>query len=220
MRFQKIADGGKFTSGHWITSGSATSMDVGPEIPQYDAFITYRRSDGVKAASRLRSWLRSFRLPKTLRSGRPSALKIFLDAVYERGAADFYAETIRPALLSSRWLIVVATPDAAQARDSKDWIVREIEDFSSGPNGQNIIAVRALGNMFDVLPADLLGRYPNLEIVDLRNDTGPVRFNPFINSRLRDEHLKIIAPLFGISIDEMPTLRREEEKRRAVWIGV
>ena len=49
---------------------------------EYDAFISYRRSDGTRAAQRLRKLLKSYRLPKSLCEGRAKRLAIFLDTVY------------------------------------------------------------------------------------------------------------------------------------------
>jgi hypothetical protein len=87
-------------------------------------------------------------------------LRIYLDTAYERGASDFYEKSIRPALLSSRYLLVVTTPDAVRcAGEVEDWIQREISDFSAGPNGSNVIAVRAAGEFNGPLPGDLKERF-------------------------------------------------------------
>ena len=51
-----------------------------------------------------------------LRAGRVQRLRVYLDTAYERGTSDFYEHNIKPALLASRWLIVVATPAAIRRR--------------------------------------------------------------------------------------------------------
>ena len=83
----------------------------------------------------------SFRSPRLRRALRripsaeidpedPSApLRIYLDTMYERATNDFYEGVTRPAPLfvRSRYLIVVATPDAAdRGPGSPDWMRREI----------------------------------------------------------------------------------------------
>ena len=78
----------------------------------YDAFISYRRSDGIAVARWLRRALESFRVPRSMRNGYDRRLRIYIDTAYERGTSDFYENNIRPALLASRFLLIVATPNA------------------------------------------------------------------------------------------------------------
>ena len=190
------------------------------QSPRYDAFISYRRSDGSKVAHWLRSALQTFRPPKRLRQRYPRPLRIYLDTAYERGTADFYNNTIKPALLDSRWLIIVATPDAVlRTSVSADWIMNEVTDFSAGPHAGNIIVVRGKGDFDGALPADLAERYPNVQIVDLR---GVGRFwfsNPLKASRISNELLKLVAPVLDVAPDDMPVLRQEEERRQQARLG-
>ncbi len=188
--------------------------------PGYDAFISYRRSDGAQVAHWLRRELESFRLPRALRAAHPGKLRIYLDTAYERGTSDFYEQSIRPALLQSRYLLVLATPDAVlRATGAEDWIQREVADFTAGPNGANVIAVRAAGDFDGPLPADLARRFPNIEIVDLRG-AGRLSFlNPVRASRLSSEKLKLVAPLIELPTDAMPALRQEEERRQQARLG-
>jgi hypothetical protein len=186
----------------------------------YDAFISYRRSDGGQTARWLRRELQAFRPPRPLRDHLPERLRIYLDAAYERGASDFFENTIRPALLTSRFLIVVATPDAVlRPTGQDDWIAREIDEFTRGPNGQNLLLVRGAGAFDGPLPGDLGRLFPHIEIIDLR-DVGRFWFlNPLLASRISDEKLKLIAPIVGIAPQDMPVLRREEERIQQTRLG-
>jgi hypothetical protein len=186
----------------------------------YDAFISYRRSDGGKTARWLRRELQAFRPPRALRDRLPQRLRIYLDAAYERGATDFFENSIRPALLSSRFLIVIATPDAVvRSNGQDDWMAREIDEFSRGPNGQNLLLVRGAGDFDGPLPGDLLARFPHIEIIDLR-DVGRFWFlNPVRASRISGEKLKLTAPIMGIPPEEMPILRREQERIQQARLG-
>ena len=190
-----------------------------PDV-DYDAFVSYRRSDGSRAAHWIRRELQAFRLPKALRHRLDRKLKIYLDTAYERGTSDFYDQSIRPALLASRHLIVIATPDAMLRKaGAEDWIAREVADFTAGPNGTNVMVVRAAGAFDDPLPADLAARFPNIEIVDLRN-VGRLWFlNPLRAARISREVSKLIAPLAGLAPNEMPLLRQEEERRQQARLG-
>lgn len=186
----------------------------------FNAFVCYRRSDGALAARRIRRLLQDYRPPRDV-PNPVGKLRVYLDTIYERATNDFFDRVTLPALMSSRYLIVVATPDAA-ARDPRtnDWMRREIEAFESGPNRGNIILVRAAGAFAGPLPGDLAERYPNIEIIDMRG-YGPFAFlNPAKASRLADETVKIVAPLLGLTSEDMPAIRREEERRQQARLGL
>ncbi|MES1203645.1 MAG: hypothetical protein ABUS57_19585, partial [Pseudomonadota bacterium] len=186
---------------------------------ELDAFISYRRSDGTKAARWLRRAIEGFKAPRKLREAYGRRLTAYLDSAYERGASDFYAQNIRPALLAARHLIVVATPDAIKRSRGEDWIQREVEDFAMARDGASVFVVRAKGDLSDPLPADIATRFPNVEIVDLR-DLGAFWFlNPLRASRITNEKLKIIATLTGVPIADIPLLRQEEEHRQQTRLG-
>ena len=186
----------------------------------YDAFISYRRSDGIAVARWLRRTLVGFRLPAVLRGAYAKKLRVYLDTAYERGTSDFYQQSIKPALLSSRYLIVVATPDAMRRPGgAEDWIEREIRDFTASPGAGNVIVARGAGDFDGPLPGGLKETFPNIEIVDLRG-AGPLWFLSFSRVvRLSAEKLKIVAPLLNIPPEEMPRLRQEEERRQQTQLG-
>ena len=187
---------------------------------QYDAFISYRRSDGAAVARWLRRALESYRPPRALRDRFSRKLRVYLDTAYERGTSDFYEHNIKPALLASRYLVVVATPAAVRRTGgADDWMHREVTDFAQGPNGGNVVAVRGAGEFDDPLPSDLRERFPNIEIIDLRG-AGPFTFlNPVRAARLSAEKLKLVAPLLDLAPEDMPQLRQEEEKRQQGRVG-
>lgn len=186
----------------------------------YDAFISYRRSDGAKVARWARRELETFRVPRSLRSRFGRKLRIYLDTAYESGTSDFYQQNIKPALLASRFLLIVATPAAMRrAGGAEDWIEREVTDFMSGPNGNNVIAIRGAGEFDAPLPADLGLRFPNIEIIDLRGAGRLWFLHPTRAARLASEKLKLAAPLLGLPAQEMPRLRQEEEVGQQTRLG-
>jgi tetratricopeptide (TPR) repeat protein len=190
-------------------------------VNEYDAFISYRRSDGSAAARWIRRELEGYRAPRSMRKRFGRKLRIYLDTAYERGASDFYEQSIKPVLLSSSYLLVVATPDAVRRDDeTNDWIAREVADFTSGPNGRNVIAVRGAGDFADPLPGDLALRFPNIEVVDLRGATRFWYFNLARAARLTSEKLKLVAPLLDVPLEDMPKLRQEEERRQQSRMGI
>ena len=189
--------------------------------PGFDAFISYRRSDGRQTAQWIRRELQNYRPPKSLRGRVAARLKIYLDTAYERGTSDFYEHSIKPALLASRFMVVVATPDAVQrASLTTDWIAREIDDFSQGRNARNVIVVRAAGGLMEPLPGSLAERFPNIEIINLKSVGRFWFLNPAVAARIGNEKLKLIAPLIGLPPGDMPLLRQEEERRQQSRLGL
>jgi hypothetical protein len=199
--------------------------DQVPSAPsdfKYDAFISYRRSDGTAAARWLRNRLQTFSLPKPLRGESPKKLKVYLDTVYERATEDFFEKNIEPALTQSRFLIVVSTPDALRPRPdgTPNWVHREVETFAILPQGRNIVVALAEGEMDHTLPGGLTEKFPRIEIVDFR-EFGLSRFIWLPTRwRLQEELLKIVAPLFDVPTESMPLLRLEESRRRQrnLWL--
>jgi hypothetical protein len=110
---------------------------------EYDAFISYRRTDGVKLARWLRRRLLYFKLPtdllpkiepwaRELHIRRP---RIFLDSAYEKPNPNFLLEKVYPALDRSKRLIVISTPAAFLPRRDRDgktqenWLCLEIDHY-------------------------------------------------------------------------------------------
>jgi hypothetical protein len=93
----------------------------------YDAFISYRRSDGAAIAAWLRRRLQDYTLPSKIAAGR-NKLRVYLDTAFERANEDFWANNIEPALRASRYLVVVATPDTLRPRadGEQNWVERGI----------------------------------------------------------------------------------------------
>jgi hypothetical protein len=200
----------------WLRFNRPSETEAGDASSEFDAFISYRRSDGSGTANWLRNAMQSFIPPRELSHLLERRVKVFLDTAYERGADDFYQRTILPALRRSRHLIVVATPNAiSQGRNiSDDWIAREISDFKDGSNPNNIIIVRGAGKFDDPLPGALDLVHPNAQIIDLRGATDwrPLHFSR--RAFFDNEKLKIIATILDVPTSSIPTLRREDERRR------
>jgi hypothetical protein len=202
-----------------VADATQSSGEAGASFA-FDAFISYRRSDGTKAARRLRQKLQRYDIRKRLKKMKRKKLNVFLDTVYERGAHDFYERNIQPALLSARRLIVLATPDAVLRPSADDWIQREISDFRAHRGAENILVVRAAGDFLAELPGDLSTTAPNIQIIDLRHDGFWSALSPLRSARVVDEWIKLAAPLFDVPTQDMPRLRREQERAQQRALAV
>lgn len=173
---------------------------------RYDVFISYRRADGQRFANRLRRAL--VQAHRRLPVERPP-LRVYLDRIFARATEDFYRDEIRPALLASRWQLILATPLAEERPGQTDWVSREIGDFEATQGLSQMRVIHARGKTLPRLPHGIQDRMPNAQQIDLRG-MGDL----FAAGQSRDDWLALLATLFEIPAEEMPALRRIEERAR------
>jgi WD40 repeat protein len=205
---------------------SRTSSEAFEERPLpspewlYDAFVSYRRSDGRIFTKWLRGVLESYRLPKSLKAPHKQ-LRIYVDTAFER-PVDFWKDNIEPSLSRSRFLLVVVTESVFLARPdgSPNWVVREIEYFTDLPQGADVVAIILGGEPDGPLPGNLRDRFPRLHVLDMsRFRPGPWAY--LTRWKIRDELIPVIGTLHNIPIEDTPRLRQEHERRqRATAWGV
>jgi WD40 repeat protein len=196
---------------------------------EFDGFLSYRRGDATSLAQWIRRKLQSFRLPpeivrelseekKRLHDRRP---QIWLDTSYEKSNDDFLHKKIFPALDRSARLIVICTPSALddiRGTDGKfepNWLVREVDHFLGKERADK--AGRPIDIVFG--PGAIEGRYPGRlsekklwDWIDLRS-FNRWRVRAFTEA-LDDGFSKLVASLYDIPERLLPTLRREERRRR------
>lgn len=190
---------------------------------KYRAFISYSSSDR-STAERLQRSLESYWIPKPLRrSGihrNERVSPIFRDRSDLKVSADL-GQTIREALESSEYLIVLCSPAASNSQ----WVDREISFFKELGRSDNIIAVIVHG-----VPAvndplrEPQGAFPKALVGLLSGDgslTEPLAADiqePAADGRGGDgfdlAKLKIIATLLGVSLAELTQRQAEVDRRQ------
>ncbi|MEL7463953.1 MAG: toll/interleukin-1 receptor domain-containing protein [Pseudomonadota bacterium] len=174
---------------------------------RYDVFLSYRREDGEGFARRFKQKLQKSHVGLPAQRGK---MEVYLDKHYARATEDFFRDEIRPSLLGSRWLVVVATPKSVLREGvSTDWCARELEEYEAAHGLSNIRVVLAKGDDFPELPFNLLGRMPLAQQIDLRGLHGVLP-----PERARDDWLALIATIHDLPPDAMPALRRVDDKNR------
>src|SRR5262245_19316405 len=105
----------------------ATSWYGKREQFEYDVFISYRSIDGRIAANWLSSGLRNYRAPRGFHRQVPR-VRVYRDTELERVTPAIWTERIRPALVRSRFLLLVSTPSVLESLDSDqpNWVMREV----------------------------------------------------------------------------------------------
>lgn len=201
----------------------------------YDAFISYsgfRKPGGgsgfdVKVAERLHRSLEAYRVPRSLlkkshgRLSVPRRLrKVFRDRdeVRAGGSLD---ESLTEALRRSRFLIVVCSPRARRSQ----WINREIEIFRGCGRGGQILSLLIEGEPAESFPDGLFepgqaeaGAPGRLLPQPLAAD---VRAQSVAKSLrlLKDEKLRLLAPILGCDYDDLRRREHERFVRRATGAG-
>jgi hypothetical protein len=191
---------------------------------RYDAFISYSHRSDLAIAKALRDGLQSF--AKTWY--RPRALRIFLDQS-SLSADSSLGSRIEAALRDSRFLLLIASPEAA----GSVWVAREVEWWLANRSVENILLAVTDGELAwsesdgDFhwadscgLPHLLRGRFRNEPMyADLRWGRAEARLT-LQSQRFRSAVLDLAAPLHGIPKDELDgeDLRQHRRLRLAGWL--
>lgn len=190
---------------------------------RYDAFISYRHAPlDQYVAQTLQRRLESFKVPRladkeTKELGKKSIRRIFRDRD-ELPLAGNLSEPIMEALSASENLIVICSPRILESQ----WCRREIETFISLRGMDHVFAVLIEGEPSEAFPEPL--RVMKKEVVgedgvvsvqeisveplaaDVRGDS-----KAEVNKKLRQEMLRLAAPMLGCSYDD---LKQRHKMRR------
>jgi hypothetical protein len=128
-----------------------------PAAWRYSAFISYSYLD-VRRARALQRSLEDYRLPAALQSSSPlvdactrKLLPVFRDQD-EFSAAPDLSQAIRQAIVQSKYLIVVCTPNAPKS----SWVEQEIALARSLHGDGAILAALFEGDSLSAFPASLI----------------------------------------------------------------
>ncbi|MFD1156807.1 TIR domain-containing protein [Roseovarius aestuarii] len=179
-------------------------------MSRYRAFISYVHSDNSNAIDRLHRGMARLAIPAYRVRGRP----IFRDRTALKAQPNLW-NSIATALSDSDFLILCATPDAAQS----DWVQREVEYFlNSGKTLEDIIIVLLEGELAwqpaergerhafkgNALPQILQDRLDSEPLyVDLRWMVGKRKLSRKENQDFLSSVAGIVARLEGVEKDEV-----------------
>lgn len=197
---------------------------------KYNAFISYRHLPKDKfVAETLHKTLESFKLPKSLYSkcNNHSIERVFRDRDELPLSSDL-SNPIDAALKESEFLIVICSPQLKESR----WCLREIETFKAIHGREKILAVLAEGEPSESFPEAILKE--EYEEIDENGNTvvksrcveplaADVRGKSKhqIKKMVKEESLRLIAPMFGLSYDDLKQRHRERLiKKRIAYASV
>lgn len=189
----------------------------------YDAFISYRHSELDKfVAENLHKQLEAFRLPGNVskKAGRKKIERVFRDKD-ELPLTSNLEDPIMQALRDSEFLIVICSP---RLRESL-WCKKEIETFIRLHGREKVFAVLIEGEPEESFPEELLFYEETVEKPDGTTETVKKPMEPLAadvrgsNKRqmlkaMRTEILRLMAPMFSLTYDDLRQRHRERKMRR------
>lgn len=200
------------------------------EEMKYDAFISYRHCELDQfVAVTLHKELEAFRLPKSIQKQlaekgieKKKIERVFRDRD-ELPITNNLADPITNALRNSEFLLVICSPRLSQSM----WCRKEIETFISMHGRERVFAVLIEGEPDESFPEELL--YEERKTVD-ENGVEHIERVPIeplaadvrgknkseIHKKIKEEVIRLAAPIFGCSYDDLKQRHRERMMRRII----
>ena len=182
---------------------------------EYAAFISYRhRPPDEAVAKKLHSLIENYGIPKDVKasSGRKKMGRVFRDQEELPLSSDLGSD-IKAALERSEWLIAICSEDYLQSK----WCMLELDYFISLGRRDRILAVLVRGEPEDAFPRQLRFMETEGGTVELEPLAADVRAEsvPDALKKLRREVLRVLAPMLGVSYDQL----RQRARRRRLRIA-
>ena len=201
------------------------------ENQKYDAFISYKHSElDSFVAKSLHFELEKFRLPKSLvaekKMQKSRIERVFRDKE-ELPISNDLNDPLYNALANSEYLLVICTPRLPES----EWCRKEITTFIELHGREKIFLILAEGEPEESFPKELL--YEEIkttdeagnEIIkkktieplaaDVRGKNASER-----KKKIREEILRIAAPMFGLNYDELKQRHREQKQKEILFISL
>ena len=193
----------------------------------YDAFISYRHTEPDKfIAENLHRCLEAFKPPKSIiKSGKASRERIervFRDKE-ELPLTNNLEDPIVNALMQSEYLIVICSPRLKESV----WCKKEIEIFKQYHGSENVLAVLVEGEPEDSFPEELLYAEEYFLYPDGTQGVNKKAIEPLaadvrgsskkeMLKALKTELLRLAAPMFSVSYDDLRQRHREKKLKKMI----
>ena len=203
------------------------AIGAGGDGAAFDAFISYSHAADGALAPAVRRGLEQLARPWR----RRRALRVFQDKV-GLSASPHLWESIETALHSSRYFVLLASPEAA----ASPWVRKEVDSFVETFGVERLLIVLTNGALqweatsrefsaaSDALPPSLFGRFSTEPLwVDLRWAATEAHLD-VDNPRFRSAMADLAAPIHGLPRDELDAEDLREHRRalraRRAAVGV
>lgn len=197
----------------------------------YDAFISYRHCDLDQfVAENLHKQMETFKLPKSLVkkniASRKKIERVFRDKD-ELPLTNNFEDPVMQALIYSEYLIVVCSPRLKESA----WCKKEIETFIQYHGREKVLVVLAEGEPQDSFPEELLYveepvYYEDGSVKITRKMIEPLaadvrgKNKKEVLRNLKSELLRLLAPMFEVTYDDLRQRQRERKMKRIITASV
>ena len=178
---------------------------------QYCAFISYRhQTPDQEIAKALHTAIETYGIPAYVKkkTGRKKMGKVFRDQEELPLSSNLGAD-IEAALDRSEYFIAICSPRYLESK----WCLREMEYFIEHKGRDHVLTVLVEGEPADSFPEMIRYEVKNGERVETEPLAADVRAEDLKGNlkKLKNEKLRILAPMLGLSYDD---LKRRARQRR------
>ena len=202
---------------------------------QYDAFISYSHNErDKKIAKKLHKFLELYKLPGNVKdiaakdgdTPKRRINRVFRDEEELKLTSDLDA-SITEALDNSEFLICICSNEYVNSQ----WCMRELEYFLKERGRDNIFVVITDGDEKNVIPKQLCHKRVPIKDEDGFYRDQDVEIEPLAadvrgkgdkerEKRLKNESLRIVAPMFGCGYDTLKQRARVQSLKRRLYISM
>ena len=190
-------------------------MEKRMEEQRYKAFISYRhQSPDQEIAKRLHSLIENFDIPSSIKStlGIRKMGRVFRDEE-ELPLSASLGEDIHRALDNSEWLICICSPRYLESK----WCLEELTYFIASGRRDHVLAILVEGEPEQAFPHAM--RFEEIDGEEVENEplAADVRADSLAGSlsKLKNEKLRIMAPMLGVTYDDLRQRARQRRTRIA-----
>ncbi len=187
------------------------------EQQKYCAFISYRhQSPDDVIAKALHTAIETYGVPASIRkkTGKKKLGRVFRDQEELPLSANL-GNDIETALDNSQWFIAICSPRYMESR----WCLRELEYFIQRNGRERVLAVLVEGEPETSFPESL--RF-SVDEAGNRTEVEPLAANlrgSDWKKNLKDEKLRLLAPMLSVTFDELKRRERQRAIRRTFTIS-
>lgn len=182
---------------------------------KYSAFISYRHIEpDMSIAKKLHTMIETYGIPDAVKRscGKKKMGRVFRDQEELPLSSDLGGDITR-ALEDSEWLIMICSPELLASK----WCMKEIGTFIELGRKDRILTVLVHGEPQDSFPPQLLYDMTDSGLIEKEPLAADVRSGSVSGmlKRLRKEKLRLLAPMLGVTYDDLRQ-RGRERKLKAV----
>ena len=187
------------------------------EQQKYCAFISYRhQSPDDVIAKALHTAIETYGIPAGIRkkTGQKKLGRVFRDQEELPLSANLGSD-IETALDSSDWFIAICSPRYLESR----WCLRELDYFMQKKGRDRVLAVLVEGEPETSFPEVL--RF-SMDEAGNRTEVEPLAANlrgSDWKKKLKDEKLRLLAPMLSVTFDELKRRERQRAIRRTFTVS-